>query len=227
MRHAVRLLVLAFVGLVVLPAGSAVATTTQVSQADDRPLVRVGTEGVYPPFSFHDAKTDKLTGYDIEVIKAVAKKAGWRLEFVETQFDAIFAALEAKRIDVIANQVTVNPEREAKYGLGTTYTYSRGVIVVKKGHEGHQDARRHQGQDCGRVDHDQLGRRRPQGRCQDPGRRGLRPGGGAGRPGPGGPVDQRQHRGARLPQHDRQGRHRDRRQRGRRGQQAGAGVPQG
>ena len=136
MRHAVRLLALAFVGLVVLPAGSAAATTTHVSQADDRPLVRVGTEGVYPPFSFHDAKTDKLTGYDIEVIKAVAKKAGWRLEFVETPFDAIFAALEAERIDVIANQVTLNPERKAKYGLGTTYTYSRGVIVVKKGTKG-------------------------------------------------------------------------------------------
>lgn len=136
MRHAVRLLVLAFVGLVVLPAGSAAATTTHVSQADDRPLVRVGTEGVYPPFSFHDAKTNKLTGFDIEVIKAVAKKAGWRLEFVETQWDAIFAALEAERIDVIANQVTRNPEREAKYGLGTTYTYSRGVIVVKKGTKG-------------------------------------------------------------------------------------------
>lgn len=134
MRHAVRLLVLAFVGLAVLmSSGSAIAAPRA---ADDRPLVRVGTEGVYPPFSFHEAKTNKLTGFDIEVIKAVAKKAGWRLEFVETTFDAIFTALEAKRIDVIANQVTFNPERDAKYGLGTTYTYSRGVIVVKKGTKG-------------------------------------------------------------------------------------------
>ncbi|MEJ7634912.1 ABC transporter substrate-binding protein/permease [Aeromicrobium sp.] len=129
MRHAVKLIVLVLLGLMLLPMGSAQA-------ADDRPLVRVGTEGVYPPFSFHDEETDDLTGYDIEVIKAVAKKAGWRLEFVETQFDAIFAALEANRIDVIANQVTVNPERKARYGLGTTYTYSRGVIVVKKGTKG-------------------------------------------------------------------------------------------
>ncbi|WP_082582200.1 ABC transporter substrate-binding protein/permease [Aeromicrobium sp. Root236] len=134
MRHAVRLLVLAFVGLAVLTSsGSAFAAPRA---ADDRPVVRVGTEGVYPPFSFHDAKTDKLTGYDIEVIKAVAKKAGWKLKFVETTFDGIFAALEANRIDVIANQVTFNPERDAKYGLGTTYTYSRGVIVVKKGTKG-------------------------------------------------------------------------------------------
>jgi ABC-type amino acid transport substrate-binding protein len=123
MRHAFRLLVLSvaglFVGLIVLPAGAANAVAPA---KDDRPVVRVGTEGTYPPFSFHDQNTNKLTGFDIEVIKAVAKKAGWRLQFVETTFDAIFTALEAKRIDVIANQVTLNPERKAKYGLGTTYT---------------------------------------------------------------------------------------------------------
>lgn len=133
MRHALRLLVLMFLGLAAFSGVSAGATP---STKTDQPLVRVGTEGVYPPFSFHDATSDKLTGFDIEVIKAVAEKAGWRLEFVETTFDGIFTALEAKRIDVIANQVTFNPERDARYGLGTTYTYSRGVIVVKKGTEG-------------------------------------------------------------------------------------------
>ena len=136
MRQAVRLLVLALVGLSVLSFGNAAGTTTQLAQTDDRPVVRVGTEGTYPPFSFHDPDSKKLTGYDIDVIKAVAKKAGWRLEFVETQFDAIFAALEADRIDVVANQVSINPEREAKYGLSRPYTYSHGVIVVKKGTKG-------------------------------------------------------------------------------------------
>ena len=113
-----------------LPTGAAVAADA------DQPVVRVGTEGTYPPFSFHDSATNDLSGYDIEVIKAVAKQAGWKLEFVETTFDAIFAALDADRIDVIANQVTDNPERAARYGLSDTYTYSRGVIVVKKGTTG-------------------------------------------------------------------------------------------
>ncbi len=131
MRHALRVLALLLVTMVVVaPMSSASAAQ------DDRPLVRVGTEGTYPPFSFHDSDTNDLTGYDVEVIKAVAKKAGWRLQFVETTFDAIFAALEADRIDVIANQVTDNPERQARYGLSDTYTYSRGVIVVKKGTKG-------------------------------------------------------------------------------------------
>ncbi len=130
MRHALRVLALLLTMVVVLPAGAAVAADV------DQPVVRVGTEGTYPPFSFHDSATNDLTGYDIEVIKAVAQQAGWKLEFVETTFDAIFAALSADRIDVIANQVTDNPERAARYGLSDTYTYSRGVIVVKKGTTG-------------------------------------------------------------------------------------------
>jgi His/Glu/Gln/Arg/opine family amino acid ABC transporter permease subunit len=130
MRHAGRVLALLMLVLVVTPSGAAVAAQ------DDRPVVRVGTEGTYPPFSFHESGSNQLTGYDVEVIKAVAKKAGWRLQFVETTFDAIFAALDAGRIDVVANQVTANPEREARYGLSDTYTYSRGVIVVKKGAKG-------------------------------------------------------------------------------------------
>jgi len=135
MRRAVRLLVLALIGLAVLLSSGSATAAPRAADAD-RPLVKVGTEGVYPPFSFHDEDTDELTGYDIEVIKAVAKKAGWRLKFEEMTFDSIFEALDAKRIDVIANQVTRNPEREARYGLGTTYTYSRGVIVVKTGTKG-------------------------------------------------------------------------------------------
>lgn len=98
--------------------------------ADDRPVVTVGSEGSYPPFTFIDSRTKELTGYDIEVVKAVAKKAGWRLKFVEAPFDSLFAALDSDRIDVIANQISVNPEREAKYGLSDPYTYSRGVIVT-------------------------------------------------------------------------------------------------
>jgi cystine transport system permease protein len=110
--------------LVVLPGGTATA------DGEDRPVVRVGTEGTYPPFTFHDPATNDLTGYDIEVIEAVANEAGWKLEFVEGPFDAIFPALDSGRVDVIANQITINPEREALYLFSTPYTYSRGVIVT-------------------------------------------------------------------------------------------------
>jgi cystine transport system substrate-binding protein len=92
--------------------------------------LRVGTEGTYSPFSYQG--TDgKLTGYDIEVVTAVAGKLGKKVEFVQTPFDAIFAGLEAKRFDLIANQVTINDDRKAKYDLSEPYTVSEGVIVTR------------------------------------------------------------------------------------------------
>ena len=54
-----------------------------------------------------------------------------KVEFTETQFDAIFAGLEAKRYDVIANQIGVNPERQKKYLFSTPYTYSNGVVITR------------------------------------------------------------------------------------------------
>lgn len=89
----------------------------------------VATEGTYRPFSFHD-ETGELVGFDVEIAEAVADKLGLEVKFQETQWDAIFAGLEAGRFDVIANQVSINPEREEKYLFSAPYTVSPGVIVV-------------------------------------------------------------------------------------------------
>lgn len=94
-------------------------------------VLKVGTEGTYAPFSFHDPKTNDLVGYDVDVIKAVADKLGVKVEYVETPWDAIFAGLTSKRFDVIANQVTKNSERQGLYGLSSTYTFSEGVIATR------------------------------------------------------------------------------------------------
>lgn len=94
-------------------------------------VLTVATEGTYRPFSFHgDNGAGDLTGYDVEIIQAVADKLDLEVKFEETQWDAIFAGLDAGRFDVIANQVTINDEREAKYLFSAPYTVSPGVIVV-------------------------------------------------------------------------------------------------
>ncbi|WP_084589883.1 transporter substrate-binding domain-containing protein [Chelonobacter oris] len=92
--------------------------------------IRVGTEGTYPPFTFHD-KDGNLTGFDVEVTREVAKRLGLEIEFFETQWDAMFAGLNAKRFDVIANQVDLtNPERQQKYLLSEPYNFERSVVVT-------------------------------------------------------------------------------------------------
>ena len=95
-------------------------------------VLKVGTEGTYSPFTFHDPATNELTGYDVEVITAVANKLGVEPEFSETKWDAIFAGLEAKRYDLVANEVSINPDRQARYDLTDPYSVSYPVVVVKE-----------------------------------------------------------------------------------------------
>lgn len=94
-------------------------------------VLRVGTEGTYSPFTYHDTSSGDLTGYDVEVVTAVAEKLGVKPEFSEVKWDAIFAGLEAERYDIIANEVTVHDERTAKYDLSEPYSVSIPVAVVR------------------------------------------------------------------------------------------------
>ncbi|KGJ78356.1 hypothetical protein GY21_06985 [Cryobacterium roopkundense] len=112
-------------------AGSSSAgTDTSLSSVQESGTLTVGTEGTYRPFSFHEDGSGDLTGYDVEVVTAVAEELGVEVTFEETQWDAIFAGLTAGRFDVIANQVSITPERIEAYEFSAPYTYSNGVIVV-------------------------------------------------------------------------------------------------
>ncbi len=119
------------------PAGGRPSSTA--TTAGDQSLVRVksagalvvGTEGTYRPFSYHADGSGDLTGYDVEVARAVGKQLGVQVRFQETQWDAMFAGLEAGRFDMIANQVSITPQRQKTYLFSTPYTVSQGVVVVR------------------------------------------------------------------------------------------------
>jgi His/Glu/Gln/Arg/opine family amino acid ABC transporter permease subunit len=111
--------------------GTDVSGAAQDEPVKSAGVLRVGTEGVYAPFSYHDPKTNELTGYDVDVVRAVGQKLGVRIEFVETPWDSMFAALESNRFDIVANQVTITDERKTKYDLSKPYTVGEGVIVTR------------------------------------------------------------------------------------------------
>lgn len=101
------------------------------AQIKEKGELKIGTEGTYPPFTFHD-ETGELTGFDVEIAKEVAKRLGVKPVFVETQWDAMFAGLDAKRFDMIANQVGIRPDRQEKYDFSNPYITSAAVLVVHK-----------------------------------------------------------------------------------------------
>ncbi|WP_442596061.1 amino acid ABC transporter substrate-binding protein [Neobacillus sp. D3-1R] len=91
----------------------------------------IGTEGTYAPFTFHDEKGE-LTGFDVEMAKEIAKRLDVEPVFMETQWDAMFAGLDAKRFDMIANQVGIRPDRLEKYDFSNGYITSAGVLIVNE-----------------------------------------------------------------------------------------------
>ncbi|AWT50177.1 amino acid ABC transporter substrate-binding protein [Psychrobacter sp. YP14] len=103
-----------------------------LSRINSGGTINVGTEGTYPPYTYHDEQ-NKLTGYDVEVTRAVADKLGVKVEFKETQWDAMLAGLDAKRFDMVANQVSLTtPERQAKYDKAEAYSWSGAVVLAPK-----------------------------------------------------------------------------------------------
>ena len=110
---------------------SVTSTNPALTELQKSGVLEVGTEGTYSPFTFHDPATNQLTGYDIEVISAVAGKLGVKPQFAETKWDAIFAGLDAKRYDVVANEVSINAERQGRYDLSDPYSVSYPVVLVK------------------------------------------------------------------------------------------------
>ncbi|WP_026378580.1 amino acid ABC transporter substrate-binding protein [Agromyces italicus] len=130
---------LAVVALAACSSGGSNGAGAEASaKGDDYGLAKAGTltvatEGTYPPFTYHEGGAGELIGYDVEVAEAVADKLGLEIAFEETQWDAIFAGLDAGRFDVIANQVSINPDREESYLFSTPYTVSPSVVVVNEG----------------------------------------------------------------------------------------------
>ncbi|NBD25276.1 amino acid ABC transporter substrate-binding protein [Paenibacillus glycinis] len=93
--------------------------------------ITVGTEGTYAPFTFHD-KSGKLTGFDVDVAEEVAKRIGVKAKFMETKWDGMLAGLDAKRFDMVANEVTIRDDRKAKYDFSDPYILSKAVLIVKQ-----------------------------------------------------------------------------------------------
>jgi cystine transport system substrate-binding protein len=100
-----------------------------LSEIKSKGVIQIGTEGTYAPYTFHNEQ-DKLVGYDVEVAEAIAKELGVKAEFVETPWDSCIAGLDAKRYDVVMNQVGITPERTAKYDFSVPYTVTRAALIV-------------------------------------------------------------------------------------------------
>ena len=118
------------VGILQLALATGAYAQSSLDAIKSAGVLKIGTEGTYAPFTYHDA-SGKLVGFDVEIGEAIAKKIGVQAEFVEGKWDGLIAGIDAKRYDVVINQVSVSPERQAKYDFSTPYITSKAVVLVK------------------------------------------------------------------------------------------------
>jgi cystine transport system substrate-binding protein len=91
----------------------------------------VALEGAWQPWSYHD-ESDTLVGYDVEVSRAIAQKLGVEPEYVESDWDSLFAGLDAGRFDLVCNGVEVTEERAKTYDFTVPYGYIHTALAVRK-----------------------------------------------------------------------------------------------
>lgn len=107
--------------------------STKKEAAPAKKELIVGTEPAFAPFEFQKAGSSEFTGFDIELIQAMAKKMGYKKCTIRNMgFDALIPALEAKNIDVAIAGMTITEDRKKKVNFSKPYYKSGLSIVVDK-----------------------------------------------------------------------------------------------
>ena len=94
--------------------------------------ITVASDPTWPPMEVLD-DNKQMIGYDIDMIKAVAKEAGLEADVRMVAWDGIFAGVAAGNYDVVASGVTITPERERAFSFTVPYYDVQQIVVLPKG----------------------------------------------------------------------------------------------
>ena len=93
-------------------------------------VVTIGSNAEYPPFEFVDEEGN-MTGFDIELMKAIAEEAGFEYEFVNTRWDGIFVALASGEFDAVISAATITEERSEMVNFSDPYFNAGQRLAVR------------------------------------------------------------------------------------------------
>jgi len=96
----------------------------------DKDVILVGTEATYPPFEYRNEK-NQVVGYDIDVVEAIAKHLGKKVEIVDMSFDGLIPALMTGKVDLVAAGMTNTEERRKKVNFSSVYYDIENAFVVR------------------------------------------------------------------------------------------------
>ena len=110
------------------PAPAAAPVASAPAQAK---VYVVGTDAAYAPFESQNEKGE-IVGFDIDMLKAVAAKAGIEVKFVNTPWEGIFNALAQGDRDIVVSAVTITDERKGTMDFTQPYFDAQQLIAVRQ-----------------------------------------------------------------------------------------------
>lgn len=116
------------------PTPTPYPTTASLTAPNDlitKGTLTVGSDTTYPPQEFIDTATGNPTGFDVDLITAMAQKLGLKAKVVTANFDTILDDLSAKRYDVVISAITINPARTQKADFVPYFLAGESLIVPK------------------------------------------------------------------------------------------------
>jgi polar amino acid transport system substrate-binding protein len=119
--------VLFVLGTMLVLFGAGPVSSVQASPAEE--VLRVGTTGTYPPFTFK--KDGELQGIEIDFARALATELGRKLELVEVALPDLIGGANAGRIDVIMSGVSITKERAERIAFTKPYLQVGQMMLVR------------------------------------------------------------------------------------------------
>ncbi|HPO50610.1 MAG TPA: basic amino acid ABC transporter substrate-binding protein [Spirochaetota bacterium] len=89
----------------------------------------IATDATWPPMEYVN-ENKEIVGFDIDLMKEVAKEAGFTVEFRNTAWDGIFAGLENGDYDGVMSSVTITEERKQTMDFSDPYINAGQVLIV-------------------------------------------------------------------------------------------------
>lgn len=91
----------------------------------------VGTSADFPPFEYME--NGEFVGFDMDLMREIAKISGLDIEFVDMSFDSLIAALKTGNVDVVAAAMTITEERSQAVDFSIPYWTADQSILIKEG----------------------------------------------------------------------------------------------
>ncbi len=90
----------------------------------------VGTSAGFRPFEYREK--GEVTGFDIDLMKAIGEELGMEIEVKDMDFDALIEAVSTETIDVVAAGMTITEERKARVDFSAPYFSADQAVLVRK-----------------------------------------------------------------------------------------------